>query len=89
MLSLKITDRCLTILFYLFLVLAVVSILGEIYENFTDVGNRIDLRSTYTFIVFAFLAKYQYAIQYWLRKIDKVNVEERKRQLRIGEIEEK
>ncbi|WP_436897607.1 hypothetical protein [Acinetobacter gyllenbergii] len=89
MLNLKITDRCLNFLFYIFLVAGFFAI-GIELKNFLRVDDKqIELKPAFTFLFWAFFAKYFYAIQYWLKKLDSINSEERSRQLSTGEIKEK
>ncbi|WP_249451934.1 MULTISPECIES: hypothetical protein [Acinetobacter] len=46
-------------------------------------SESIDMGPTFTFMFFAFFSKYQYAIQYWLSKLEITNTQERNRQLQI------
>ncbi|MEG2053245.1 MAG: hypothetical protein RRZ92_04810 [Bacilli bacterium] len=50
-------------------------------------SESIDMGPTFTFMFFAFFAKYQYAIQYWLSKLEIINTQERNRQLQIDSVE--
>jgi len=81
MFKLKITDRCLTFVFYMFLVSAFFALGSSLYDKYTGHAKEIDFSSVYTFIFFAFFTRYQYAIQYWLQKAERINNEERKRHL--------
>lgn len=45
-------------------------------------SDSIDIGPTFTFMFFAFFAKYQYAIQYWLNRLEIINTQEREKQLR-------
>lgn len=89
MLNLKITDRCLTVIFYLFFALGVFSMGLAVYEKCVGEAANIEFESAYTFIFFALFAKYNYAIQCWLNNVNKINNEERRRQLDSGQIDRK
>lgn len=87
MFNLTITDRCLTLIFYIFLGLALFALGIQFYEKIFSNRQNIDLTTPFNFIFWAFFAKYNYAIQYFLKKIALINNEERNRQLTTGEIQ--
>lgn len=71
-------------MFWLF---AMGSIGLALYNKYMGYSQSIDMGSTFTFMFFAFFAKYQYAIQYWLSKLEIINTQERNRQLQINSVE--
>ncbi len=79
MLNLKITDRCLIFSFYLFLTLALFSLTVEIKDYLLEIDGKIKLKPFFTFLFLAFFAKYNYAIQNWLKKLYAINNEEKSR----------
>ena len=76
-------DNFLKLSTYMFLLLAIGSIGVTLYEKYMGYAESIDMGPTFTFMFFAFFAKYQYAIQYWLSKLETINTQERNRQLKI------
>ena len=88
--KLKITDRDISCLYYLFLICAFCSLGSELYEKFFIAKRTMDLSSFYTFLFFALLTRYYYAIVYLLIKLEGINQQERQRQLdREKELENK
>lgn len=81
-------DNFLKASVYIFSLLAFVSIVIAIYNKYMGYSEHIEIGSTCTFIFFAFFAKYQYAIQFWLEKLEKINTAQRNKQL-LRELEEK
>lgn len=71
-------------MFWLF---AMWSIGLALYNKYMGYSESIDMGPTFTFMFFAFFAKYQYAIQYWLSKLEIINTQERNRQLQIDSVE--
>lgn len=88
--KLKITDRDISCLYYLFLICAFCSFGAEVYEKLFVGKVTINLSSFYTFLFFALITRYYYAIIYLLIKLEGINQQERQRQLdREKELENK
>jgi len=66
----------------MFSLLAICSICLALYNKYMGYSESIDIGHTFTFIFFAFFSKYQYAIQYWLSKLEIINTQEREKHLR-------
>lgn len=74
-------DNFLKLSTYMFWLLTMWSIGMALYNKYMGYSESIDMGSTFTFMFFAFFSKYQYAIQYWLSKLEIINTQERNRQL--------
>ncbi|MPW45269.1 hypothetical protein [Acinetobacter guerrae] len=79
--KLKVTDRDITCLYYLFLICAFCSFGAEVYEKLFIGKVTINLSSFYTFLFFALITRYYYAIIYLLIKLECINQQERQKQL--------
>lgn len=77
-------DNFLKLSAYMLWLLAIWSISLILYDKYMGYSESIDMRPTFTFIFFAFFAKYQYTIQYWLNKLETINTQEREKQLRMN-----
>ncbi|WP_327858566.1 hypothetical protein [Acinetobacter guillouiae] len=78
-------DNFLKFSFFMFMVLTFCALGMAIYEKFIGQADKIVLGPALTFMFFAFFAKYQYAIQYWGKRLNLINEGERQRQLRLDE----
>lgn len=78
-------DRFLKLSSFLFMLLTLFSIGVAIYEKYMGHAETIELRSAFVFMFFTFLAKYNYAIQYWMQRLEDINHAERKRQLDLDQ----
>lgn len=78
-------DNFLRLSFFIFMVLTFLSLGQSIYDRVTGEAEQIVLKPALTFMFFAFFAKYQYAFQYWAKRLERINEEERQRQLRIDQ----
>lgn len=76
-------DNLLKFSTFFFWLLALWSICLSLYNLYTGYSKNVEIGTTLTFMFFAFLSKYQYAIQYWLNKLEIINKQERERQLGI------
>ena len=76
-------DNFLRLSFFMFMILTFLSLGQSIYDRMIGETEQIVLKPTLTFMFFAFFAKYQYAIQYWAKRLEFVNEGERQRQLRL------
>ncbi len=76
-------DNLLKLSTYMFWLLTMWSIGMALYDKYMGYSESIDMGPTFTFMFFAFFSKYQYAIQYWLSKLEITNTQERNRQLQI------
>ena len=59
----------------------VVSMVAACYKKFFQHADQFDLSAFYTFFVMMLFARFYYAIQYALEKIEQINRRERQRQL--------
>jgi len=75
-------DNFLKLSTYMFWLLTIWSIGMALYNKYMGYSDSIDIGPTFTFMFFAFFAKYQYAIQYWLNRLEIINTQEREKQLR-------
>lgn len=80
-------DNFLKLSTYMFWLLAICSIGLTLYEKYMGHSESIDIGPTFTFMFFAFFAQYQYAIQYWLSKLEIINTQERNKKLQIDSVE--
>lgn len=85
----KIFDNILKLSFYLFSILAVFSMSVTLYDKYMGYTSSIELKPALIFLFFAFFAKYQYAIQYGLNRLEIINNKERHRQLMLDKDDEK
>lgn len=76
-------DNFLKLSAYMFWLLAIWSVGLTLYDKYMGYSESIDMGPTLTFMFFTFFTKYQYAIQYWLSKLEMINTQERNRQLQI------
>lgn len=86
---LKITDRNLTILHKIFVLLSLFALGVALYDFIKGNTDTFQIHNFITFIIIAFIFKFYYVIMYCCKKIDTINTEERARQLRTGEIHDK
>jgi hypothetical protein len=77
----KIFDSFLKVSHYSFSALALCAIAVAIYEKAAGQAESIVLMPALNFMFFSFFAKYNYAIQYWINQLERINNEERSRQL--------
>ncbi|WP_252148453.1 hypothetical protein [Acinetobacter soli] len=64
-----------------FATMMVVSMVAACYKKFFQHADQFDLSVFYTFFVMMLFARFYYAIQYALEKIEQINRRERQRQL--------
>ncbi|TCM65060.1 hypothetical protein EC844_11623 [Acinetobacter calcoaceticus] len=76
-------DNVLKLSTYMFWLLAICSIGLTLYNKYMGYSESLDMKPTFTFMFFALFAKYQYAIQYWLNKLETINTKERDKKLSI------
>ncbi|ENV58685.1 hypothetical protein F951_00351 [Acinetobacter soli CIP 110264] len=79
--KLKIRDKDIQFIYYFFATMMVISMVAACYEKFFQHADQFDLSAFYTFFVMMLFARFYYAIQYALEKIEQINRRERQRQL--------
>jgi hypothetical protein len=76
-------DNFLRLSFFMFMSLTFLSLGQSIYDRITGEVEQIILKPALTFMFFAFFSKYQYAVQYWAKRLELINEGERQRRLRL------
>ncbi|CAG67510.1 MULTISPECIES: hypothetical protein [Acinetobacter] len=79
--KLKLRDKDIRFLYYFFATMMIISLLAACYARLFQNGETLDLSAFYTFFVMMLFARFYYAIQYGLEKIEQINRRERQRQL--------
>lgn len=79
--KLKLRDKDIRFLYYFFATMMIISLLAACYARLFQNGETLDFSAFYTFFVMMLFARFYYAIQYGLEKIEQINRRERQRQL--------